>query len=175
MHFVVRLDESNSENDNAPAQVKDITTLFSDRFRKTKIIVCAIVILFSCIFAAIEGPKRNMTLRKLLKNPDKYMGQELIFATALRKIQKNLAGEFEFRDQQYKFDIKFTNASEMRKLPPKGYISIRGKVEPDCFRITEFHIHTHREIKVITSLIALLMACIYLWYYLPKIFTVEES
>jgi len=136
---------------------------------------CSIVILFSCIYAAIEGPQRNMTLRKFLKNPDKYMGQELIFATALRKLQKNSSGEFEFQDNQYRFGIKFTNAGDARRLPPKGHISIRGKVEPDCFWITEFHIHTHRNIKIFTSLVALLIVSIYLWFCLPKILTAGKS
>ncbi len=149
--------------------------MFSDRLRKTKMTGCAIVILFACIYAAIEGPQRNMTLRKFLKNPDKYMGQELTFATALRKLQKNSAGEFEFRDNQYRFGIKFTNTGDAPRLPPKGYISIRGNVESNCFCITAFHIHTHRGIKIITSLIALLIVSIYLWFHLPKILTPEKN
>jgi len=160
---------------NGHFQAKDITPLFSDKLRKTKMTGCAIVILFACIYAAIEGPQRDMTLRKFLKNPDKYVGQELIFATALRKLKKNNAGEFEFRDNQYRFSIKFANTGDEYRLPSKGYISIRGKAEADCFYITSFHIHTHRNIKIITSLIALLCVSIYLWFHLPKILTPGKS
>lgn len=63
--------------------------MFGDKFYKTKIIGCAILILLACGYASVEGPHRNMTLRKFLEHPEHYVGQELTLPANLRDQAKD--------------------------------------------------------------------------------------
>lgn len=136
---------------------------------------CVILILLACVYASVEGPRRNMNLRKLLEHPDQYVGQTLTLGTDLKKLQENDAGKIELRDEFNRFDVAFMDPRAMRMLPPKGSVSLKGVVKSDHFYITAYHVHTLRDLKIITSMIALLGAGVYLWRRLPTFFRKNAS
>ena len=134
--------------------------MFSNKHRKTKISACFFIVLLLCINSSVQGPKRSVTMRKIINHPEHYPARFLVKQCV--KMRNVFENGFYFIEEKKRYKAIYVGKKEMPIFEESAYVSISGRVKGVTLFFNDYHVHKYRLLKIILSIIALFGVCIYL-------------
>jgi hypothetical protein len=148
---------------------------FSDTLKRYKIVGACTLLAGACLYSAHTGPSRTVTMQQAVAQQEVYTHTPFVrsvrYISAIDSSKKGDDGPFLVRFQdgpgEYVATIPPSLQPRLSGVEPGMYISLRGSLDGQMLAVTDLHVHRWRRVKIVTSIIGLALALLYVvWGYL---------